>query len=52
MSTLMQGAMHRVVSEYPHSTFKGTPTYSSHSGAALFKTFNWVDNNNNNNGLL
>ena len=37
--TMMGATVHAEATEYPHSTFKGTPTYSSHSGAALYETF-------------
>ena len=31
--------MHAVAVEYPYSTIKGTPTYSSHSSTALYETY-------------
>ena len=36
--TVIEATMHEVAAEYPHSTLKGTPTCSNHSGTALHET--------------
>ena len=35
-ATVTEATMHTVAAEYPHSTLNGTPTWSSHSGIALW----------------
>ena len=43
--------MHAVAAEYPHRTLKGTVTYNSHSGTALYETY-WYETGQEKSGCV
>ena len=38
-ATVIGANAHAVAVEYPHSSFNGTPTHSSHTGTVLYETY-------------